>query len=408
MLTPLPPALTWFGTLAWIGYGAIRVRRNVLRALIRGDDEGQSQDDEEKVGEDARKETAGSGSSGIALVSGPDRGWRYRTVLVRNLPVALRSEAAIREYFEEHLRPIRTPDLDSSSSAPSTPIAPARSTKPFAVKAVEMTDREKSNVDDLPPLITTVVLVRKQAELNELFLKFRDVQHQLETAHCTLAQSVMTWVARKVAAETAPLSKSTRTTFFARFRKRPVELSSDEEREAREGDAELLTALRGFLPSGTPPLDSNNHPRSLWSVLHSRDPLLLDRFQPLHKLRHFHNQSVPSIDYHLAKLNLLSTLIEDKRADPEAFEVASSAFVTFNKSADARRARKELAKRPGSKVFTVECKVKGAPETRDLDWTKLVFVNLSSDITRGAILQTFIWAATLFCECLCSPCSVTN
>ena len=129
---------------------------------------------------------------------------------------------------------------------------------------------------------------------------------------------------------------------------------------------------------------------------------------PLHKLRHFHNQSVPSIDYHLAKLNLLSTLIEDKRADPEAFEVASSAFVTFNKSADARRARKELAKRPGSKVFTVECKVKGAPETRDLDWTKLVFVNLSSDITRGAILQTFIWAATLFCECLCSPCSVTN
>ena len=91
MLTPLPPALTWFGTLAWIGYGAIRVRRNVLRALIRGDDEGQSQDDEEKVGEDARKETAGSGSSGIALVSGPDRGWRYRTVLVRNLPVDRKS-----------------------------------------------------------------------------------------------------------------------------------------------------------------------------------------------------------------------------------------------------------------------------------------------------------------------------
>lgn len=391
-LTP-SAAMTWIATLAWIGYGAIRVRRNVLRALIRGDDEAQSQDGEEKIG-DERKETAGSGSSGIALVSGPDRGWRYRTVLMRNLPVAMRSEAAIREYFEEHLRPTGT--LDPDSSTPSTPISPPLSTKPFVVKAVEMTDREKSNMDDLPPLITTIVLVRKQSELNELFLKFRDVQHQLETAHCTLAQSVMAWVALKVAAETAPLSKTTRMTLFARFHKKPVELSADEEREAREGDTELLTALRGFLPSGTPPLDSNNHPRSLWSVLHSLDPLLLDRFQPLHKLRHFHNQSVPSIDYHLAKLNLLSTLIEDKRADPEAFEVASSAFVTFTVSADARRARNELSKRPGSKLFTVECKVKGAPEFRDLDWTKLVYVGLSSDITRGAILQTFIWAATLF------------
>lgn len=68
--------LTWMATLAWIGYGVARIRRNVLRALLRADANSHT-DAPQRPPEDV--------------------GWMFRSVLIRNIPEAMRSEEAIRQ-----------------------------------------------------------------------------------------------------------------------------------------------------------------------------------------------------------------------------------------------------------------------------------------------------------------------
>lgn len=316
---------------------------------------------------------------------------------MRNIPPAMRSEEALREYFEGHLLGKAPVNPHSSHTSISMLPSPEDSKASFPPPP-----REKST-DDEPerPLISDIIVVRRQQELNELYTKYRAVAYALESAHCALAENVMRFVKAKVEEEERvkagePPNRRPLVSLGRLFRRKEEDVSEDVERLAREGDSRLVEALRGFLPGGSPPLDPSGQPFSLWSVLHDlhATPILLDRFQPLFKLRHFRGQSIPSIDYHLAKLNLLATLIEDKRSHPESFEAAPSAFITFERASDARRARKELKWRPGGKVFAgkiLECKTKMAPEVRDLDWNRLVYVSLSADILRGALLQVLIW-----------------
>ncbi|KAK4058594.1 hypothetical protein OIO90_000038 [Microbotryomycetes sp. JL221] len=411
--------VTWYAVLTWFGYGVLRVRRNTLRSLLRS---------QGKLTVNEQDQTKKGGKSLPPIVP-PERrpddlrderptGWRHRTVLVRNIPPALRSEVALAAYFEQGLRGT----LSSNEPTPpgSTNVSPAMSNKPFTDKPVmitmepimsnESTTEKPQEKVALPPLISEIVLVRKQGELNDLFNKYRAVQHELENAHCMLVENVMAFVKAKVRIEQRlqrgepeqTQGERIRGALMAPFRSRKAKLTEEMEMTAREGDAQLVSALRCFLPGQPPSIDSAGQTVTLWQAvhdLHSQNPRLFDRFQPLFKLRHFRGQKVPSIDYHLTKLNLLATLVEDQRANPERFEPASSAFVTFEKASDARRARTEMKSRNQRKTFgtrSLECKVKKAPEFRDLDYNRLVLVSLSSDILRGAILQTVIWGATIF------------
>lgn len=372
---------TWFGTLFWVALGAVRIRRNVVRALLEDEVERHQEEKvlppREPAPVDARDERP--------------VGWRFRTVLMRNIGPAMRSEEAISEYFHRHLRN-GDPKISHSSSL-----------SPPSASADDPYGNTKDSETKQHPLISDVIIVRKQSELNELYNKYRAVLYELESAHCALAENVIRFVQAKVnEEERVKLGIAPKRRPFVRLARilgrKEEDVSEDVERLAREGDSRLVAALRGFLPgASSPPQDVNGQPTSLWTVLHSlnsADPTTLDRFQPLFKLRHFRGQRIPSIDYHLAKLNLLAVLISDQRAHPEAFEAAPSAFITFERAADARRARKELKWRPGGKVYAgkiLECKIKRAPEVRDLDWNRLVYVSLSADILRGALLQFFIW-----------------
>ena len=86
-------SIAWIGVLTWIGYGAIRIRRNVLRSLIA-------------------PIQVPHADIPLPAPNPADLGWRFRSVLMRNIPDAMRSEAAIREYFEFHLRD-KLPDADA-------------------------------------------------------------------------------------------------------------------------------------------------------------------------------------------------------------------------------------------------------------------------------------------------------
>ncbi|KAK4703506.1 calcium permeable stress-gated cation channel, partial [Phenoliferia sp. Uapishka_3] len=396
-------SLGWIFVLFWIGYGAIRVRRNVLRSLLVSPPRLPEYID----------------PSGTA-----DIGWRFRSVMMRNIPEAMRSPIAIREYFEFHLRN-RIPTDPGTNGVGLSP-------KPFPLTRVKSSEREREMTrviqegrrerrygnrsrigveqevegEEEEELIEEIVLVRKESELNELWIKYGDTQQLLETAHVVLARAAVAWaegevkrrekdsVLRRTTSKivsdhdgavdgekekpeddhdrpspTAHLTPLHRLSIFLHLRPPPPPPIPS------ENDEYLLDQLLPFLPNAPPRKlgKDGKLPPSLWEVLHDLDPVLLDRFQPLYKLRHFRNQKVPSIDYFLTRLNLLSALIEDKRSNPESFEPASSAFITFTRASDARRARHELSTRPGAKLGqrVFECKVRWAPEARDLDWTKI-------------------------------------
>lgn len=348
---------TWYGALGWVGYGAIRIRRNKLRAIIQADAKRLANANEEEKGPEA------DDLMEQRPVNPQDErpvGWRWRTVLIRNIPPDMRTESAIYEYFESRLRGGSASDSPNST----THSTPNLGSKPFAEKSVTLSkSRDGNQSPSTPPrLISEIIIVRKHAELNELFNKYRAVQNDLESTHIVLVERVMAFVQHQVDEEARrargepekekPLWKKLRPSL--KMFKTKAEVQSEEaKRLEREGDEKLVAALRCYLPGGSPPLDSNNQPKSIWETfheLHATTPTIFDRFQPLIKLKKFRRQAIPAIDYHLSKLNLLGTLIEDKRANPEQFEAASSAFVTFERAADARRARKDLKWRRGIKA----------------------------------------------------------
>ncbi|GAA5865963.1 hypothetical protein JCM8547_002898 [Rhodosporidiobolus lusitaniae] len=412
-------ALSWIGNLSWVGYGALRIRRNELRRLLQEEVE-QHQDGE---GEQPHQHSPPTSLDLDPSIPPEDRGWRYRTVLVRNIPPPLRSEEAIRQYFEQFLNSPQPPSPSKVNLNQLDPTTPT-SASPLRKDVIPLQDRKSepsadSSAGPHSGFIAEIVLVRRHAELNELWEKYGEVLHQLETHHVALARAVMAWVAKKVKeAEAAKEEETPSVTpaewWKSRLKTRKRREKEDLEKAARIGDHLLISTLRPFLtpsyssadkPShstSSSSTDSSSSYSSIWdalSALRSAHPTILDRFQPLYKLKLFHSARVPAIDFFTAKHNLLYMLIDDKRAHADtSFSAASTAFVTFHRASDARRARQELAWRPIRRLYhgrVLDCKVSLAPEARDLHWPRLVMTSLQSDLLRGTILLILTWAATL-------------
>ncbi|GAA5822842.1 hypothetical protein JCM10212_001470 [Sporobolomyces blumeae] len=419
---------SWFATLFWIGRGALRVRQNELRHLLRSSSEPDASASASAAIEgptDPLSNRVPSREIDPAIAP-EDLGWRYRTVLVRNIPPALRSELAIRDYFEHRFRHLGgggeegssrgstdgSPTPEHKDAFPLQDVKRSSSTTPGTQSGT--TGRDEKGDRARSPLLSEIVLVRRQAELISLYDKYLEVLHELETAHVLFCRNVMAWVERTDAE--LELAKEGQLPPMSPFEWVRLHVSGKKKRayevehRKREGDDHLFESLRPFLgnwdrPSPLPrPVDADGTPLSIWTVLsrlHSDDPALLDRFHSLKKLRRFHRQAVPAIDYWLTKLNILTSLIDDLRARPDKFPAASTAFVTFERVDDAIRARTEFkwrhprtnVLRHGGKVL--EFRVKPAPETRDLHWEQLVVVSLQSDLLRGTILQALIWAGTI-------------
>lgn len=332
--------ISWMITLGWIGYGAIRNRRTVLRKMKanRNEGEGKLAGFIERRRREKRLDLNGV-QERDEFIAGEedwrrvDEGWRYRTILLRNIPESMRSEVGITDYF-------KTSPIDH------------------------------------------IVLVRKEAEVNELYYKRIEVQCALEAAHVLLARNVIAWglsrraLAGKVETRWERWTNRTRGVIW-----------NDAEMEAGDEAEQLYSAIFPFLLQ----LDQKDGvPTSFWTILHALPPILLDPFQPLHELRHFHlrhvlrrfhSGSVPSIDYHSAKLQRLTESIEKERLDPA--RPGSSAFVTFHSVSDARKAKVESGI-SGKRLL--RCQVLVAPEVRDINWKRIVRVSLASDILRESLV----------------------
>ncbi|MCO5590615.1 hypothetical protein L7F22_044586 [Adiantum nelumboides] len=286
--------------------------------------------------------------------------------------------------------------------------------------------------------VQTVVLVRKMNELSSMLSRRQEVLNQLEAAHIKLAQNVLTRVGKQT---TKMRKEEKRKRGFAgmggvgmgkldmnlsrigglKRKKKTAQEQAKGDEHTEAGDVEkdaavqlseerlrlndLAHRLARFSPS-----NKGHHQReaqmrgvsedgdeanvmteTVWEALAEVPRDLLDSFQPVTRLSSlFRGQTVPTIDYLLTKLNLLTALVTEMRArPPSSYEPTSTAFVTFRDPRQARMVWRELKSQ-------IVVKVRLAPEVKDLDWERLMRTSFTGDLVRGLGVNSFFWAFTIF------------
>ncbi|KAK0535913.1 hypothetical protein OC834_001357 [Tilletia horrida] len=270
--------------------------------------------------------------------------------------------------------------------------------------------------------IQAVVLVRKMNELSSLLARRQAVLGQLEAAHVKLASSVLADVRARLASRKhkAPPVENTslrdRLNSIKKRTKRRARAQDSSDVEARDGFQlsernlrleELVKYLGPFVQSHDKKMqdardagetfDDSKMDETVWEALAEIPRELLDPYQPVTRLSAlFRGQTVPTIDYLLTKLNLLTALVTEMRArPPSSYAPASTAFVTFRDPRQARMVWRELKDQ-------IVVKVRLAPEVKDLDWERLMNTTFSGEVVRGASVSVFVWGATLFWTILIS------
>jgi len=285
---------------------------------------------------------------------------------------------------------------------------------------------------DNKPVIERVVIARKMTELASLLERREEILRQLETAHIKLARKTLSAVKEAMERKEAqkPVSRrNSRAGLIAKQRKVPEDVETgalqgenmtEEERmeqlikvlgpfveefglktqsfnkkslgipgkhtfkmlrESQESDDSDIgpTSPTSAYPPTTPTTKPKRRSKTVWDALLSIPRSSLDAYQPLVSLSHlFRGKTVPAIDYYTAKLNLLTSLITENRAKPASkYDPVSTAFVTFAKPEEARRACKYLTVHPHNPLL---CSVTMAPQYQDLDWIRVMKSSFNAEV----------------------------
>ncbi|KAF8139509.1 hypothetical protein K438DRAFT_1911418 [Mycena galopus ATCC 62051] len=445
--------LSWMATLLWICHGAFQLRADkiaIAAQRMASHDPADTTCYPHPHPQYAFTDVPSTDSHH------PNFGLRLRTVMVSNLPMALRDEKVLKQYFEYYLsREIEKPSLGLTSStqpgfinksvaflfnrAKRLPITPiplsptARNQASTDNKATAPTE-PTGNV----PVIDRVVVARKMTELSTLLERREDILRLLETAHIKLAQKTVLAVQHAMARQDA--HKPAVSTHSKPKRKRAQAIDAErgigEEGTLSEEERmqQLIEVIGPFVDEfGLPPKaarskalfskhefrkvrtegssDSHSdegeaqayppsspakaHGRTIYEALLSLPRSSLDAYQPLINLSHlFRGKIVPSIDYYTAKFNLLTSFITENRAKAVTdFDPVSTAFVTFADPADARRACRYLAVHPDNPL---QCLVTMAPAYQDLDWIRVMKSSYNGEFVKDWVVNMGVWAFTVF------------
>ncbi|SNX84519.1 uncharacterized protein MEPE_03228 [Melanopsichium pennsylvanicum] len=297
--------------------------------------------------------------------------------------------------------------------------------------------------------VQTVVLVRKMNELASMLSRRQEALTQLEAAHIKLAQEVLVTVGRRTLkirkqeqkqtkmygntnddrrspspfkrftaslrrhlsfhkqskhAQAASGSSSSVSTFSDQLHPDIEKLGPAQRTAGKALEEELARRLARFSPAnrgmhgkqaqamGSVDGDAEHEmPETIWEALHHLPRELLDPYQPATRLSAlFRGQTVPTIDYLLTKLNLLTALVTEMRSrPPTSYEPTSTAFVTFRDPRQARMVWRELKDQ-------IVVKVRLAPEVKDLDWDRLMKTSFTANVVRGFGVSVLTWGFTIF------------
>ncbi|KAG9033951.1 hypothetical protein FRB95_014030 [Tulasnella sp. JGI-2019a] len=433
--------VTWILNILWIIRGAFRYRR---QAIVLAAERANDQDD-------VRQSMLMSNQEDT-LAEDKLRGWRLKTIMVTNIPVPLRDEKILKEYFEFYLarvtdKPIPAPGPVEGIVSFVSRFYQAQSTRDKRIVAgineIETGAQEKEKNHEIVG-IEKVVVVRKMAELTSLMARREEVMRKLEEAHIQLAQAalktVAEWIEKKEKGGKAParyLHKVARKEAAVRLTLQSekenvhdIEIPtppSDAAEEARMNElaqalgpyieefgmrsSRSITSPRSWIhrtvvggastptPEGSPEIKVSPHGKgierpSLWEVLYSLPRAHLDQFQPLVRLKSlFRGAHVPMVDYYTTKLGLLTALITEQRSQPpSSFSAASTAFVTFSSPETARKAVTLLPSHPKNPL---SCLAQPAPEFADIDWTRLMKTTFTGEFLRNWVVDFAVWVFTL-------------
>ncbi|KAF8578198.1 hypothetical protein K439DRAFT_1663846 [Ramaria rubella] len=410
--------ITWILTLLWVARGIFRYRaldiQNTAEKFFPPIDEPNDHDHDD------------------------NQGLRLRTVMVTNVPAPLRNEKALKEYFEYYMsRPLGTAPISPGFIPKIMTFLFNRAAASSAVKHFK-TVADESATDNteskqLPAIVERVVVARKMTELASLLERRQEVLKKLEYAHVRLARKALQ-AARAHLDDPAcdPESKG----LLARITSRRSSDAANDSHKDEEGvpipdtdpEAQLnlitetlapfvsefhvpspkrirrnLSRIRHYTKSSSASPTSTFSPSSptarapqyntIWEALYSLPRACLDAYQPLINLnRLFLGQTVPAIDFHAAKLGLLTALIHENRGRTlEAYPPSSTVFVTFEKIEDARRAAKYLQAHPRNPLA---CLVVPAPDVADLDWMRVMKSSFTGEFLKDWVVDLGVWAFT--------------
>ena len=201
--------LSWFAALIWICRGAFHYREaQIQRVAERRVSAASAQNEPQHYPHPHTQYTFQS----LPVIDGDqsNRGLRMRTVMVTNVPLHLRSEKELADYFEYY--------LSRPSAIPALSLRPGFSNKLTTVvynRAVRILEymqqlprAERPSEDDTSgelesdmskvPVISRVIVCRKMTALASLLERREDVLQSLEAAHVKLAQKVLYAVKREL------------------------------------------------------------------------------------------------------------------------------------------------------------------------------------------------------------------
>ncbi|KAJ7069743.1 hypothetical protein C8F01DRAFT_526127 [Mycena amicta] len=438
--------LSWMTILLWICHGAFRLRADKIAVAAKR----MAAYDPAEPGYYPHPHPQ-FGFAEVPKLDGnhPNFGLRLRTIMVANVPPALREEKVLKEYFEYYLsRKLEKPSMGLTSSTQPGFINKSIAflfnrvkrlpVPPIPLASPQHPEQEATDGSDTSgniPEIERVVICRKMTELASLLERREEIARRLETAHINLANKTLLAVAhamdrrdankppsrppkikhkgadpeRGFPGQHGTMSEEERITqlievigpFVEEFGLRPnavrnkAAFSKQDFRKLRgEGsqDSDGEGGNQTYPP--TSPTKSHNH-RTIWDALLSLPRGSLDAYQPLVHLSHlFRGKIVPSIDYYTAKFNLITSFITENRAKSVAdYDPVSTAFVTFADPADARRACKYLAVHPNNPLT---CLVTMAPQYSDLDWTRIMKSSYNGEFVKDWVVNMGVWTFTVF------------
>jgi hypothetical protein len=438
--------LSWMATLLWICHGAFQLRADKIAIAAK-----------RMASHDPADTTCYPhphpqyAFTDVPTVDRhyPNFGLRLRTVMVSNVPPALRDEKVLKEYFEYYLsRELDKPSLGLTSStqpgfinksvaflfnrAKRLPAPIPLSTTARSQASTDAKDDARSPTDPPRnvPVIERVVVARKMTELASLLERREEILRLLETAHIKLAKKTVLAVQHAMARKDA---NKPAVSVHSKPKRRVIDTErgntgeegtlSEEERmqqlievigpyvdefglhpnAARNKALFPKHEFRKLRREGSQDSDSDRggaqvypptspakvtQDRTIWEALLSLPRSSLDAYQPLINLSHlFRGKIVPSIDYYTAKFNLLTSFITENRAKAVTdYDPVSTAFVTFADPADARRACNYLAVHPNNPLT---CLVTMAPEYQDLDWIRVMKSSYNGEVRQHLFFFVF-------------------
>ncbi|KAH8825373.1 hypothetical protein DL96DRAFT_1670496 [Flagelloscypha sp. PMI_526] len=446
--------LTWIGTLIWVSNGAFRFRAQQLDFKA----EYLASDKDKNVWHPHPHPQYGFTETPDAASYQTQPGLPLRTVMVSNVPPALRSEASLQEYFEFYM----TRHLDKPAIGISHSTQPGFLNKSFAFLfnrakrlpatiEAQMREGTSASVDhptsvihpENKPMIERVVIARKMTELADLLERREEALKQLETAHLKLAQRTVLAVKSAMAKKNAgkPVIQSpTRTAAVAAAKSKSHEEGVEEDgchMTEQERMEQLIEVVGPFVEAfslaadskgpirnvaggpkskrdfrklrqegsedkdqdpndaSSPTLKHTVNGKTIWEALLAVPRSSLDPYQPLIRLSTlFRGKTVPTIDYYTRKLAVLNNSITENRAKAVTnYSPVSTAFVSFSRAEDARKACKYLAVHPDNPLA---CMVQMAPQYSDLDWIRVMKSSYNTEFLKDWVVTAGVWAFTLF------------